>query len=382
MTIFNDFTPDPDNAFANAYTRLVIISDLPSGGIGNGAPGEDYVAYDKRGWFERYFWGTHTSLALKANVTISGSATPYNTTVPLISMDHYSDSSDGEKFTRVINHRAENYPLFLVGQDGTNSMVSVQFDLLANDTPTGGGAANALAIATSAIKLVAPQTAVLNTLTATSTQNVASAVDKAVDQLFTSSIEEKQSGDSDIRTWPPGEGISVKLMIPGKEGDWFSKPTESPGTWTITFDNPQPSVFDSVKICPQGPNSAGLSSAICFSTFDAAAIQAQKDVGKNPSAVLNFPLANGGTSVGTVSAYLGQQAGFTGAIGGFANGVPKQDGVVKLCRAIKSSMINIGLNYVDAGIVVVAARSMSQIPASAVAIMENKTNAKDCGYAL
>jgi hypothetical protein len=45
-------------------------------------------------------------------------------------------------------------------------------------------------------------------------------------------------------------------------------------------------------------------------------------------------------------------------------------------------MINIGLNYVDAGIVTVAARSMNQIPRRAAAIMADSAIAAACGFAI
>ncbi len=379
MTVFTDITPGPESGYTNAYTRLIITSRVSGGGTGNGQADTDYAPYKARDPISRFFWGVHSSLNLSANVTLSGGAAPYTASATLLSMDHVSDSANGERFTRVVMHRAENFPLFLVGQDGTHSIVSVKFDLKASDTATGTGAANALAVATGAIKLVSPQAAVLSTLSAATTQNLATALDKAVDQLFSKSIEEEPSGDRDIRTWQPGEGISVQLVIPAEEGDWTGRPVNNVGTWTVTFDDPQPSIFDSVKICANGASHFGLTGASCLAGFDVAARQAEKDI--NPSAVLNFPLTNGGTALGTVSAYLAQQAGFTSAITGFAGGVNAND-VAKLCRAINSSMITIGLNSIDAGIVTVAARSMTQIPRSAAALMAAPTNASACGFAV
>jgi hypothetical protein len=314
---------------------------------------------------------------LSANIKLTGGAAPYSATVTLLSMDHVSDSTDGEQFTRIVTHRAESFPLFLVGRDGTNSIVSVRFDLKASDTPTGSGAAIALSVAQKAITLVAPQAAVLTTLSAPATQNVATALDQALNQLFTKSVEEEPSGDRDIRAWTPGQGVGVALAIPA-EGDWTDKPVNYVGSWTVTFDDPQPSIFDNIKICTQAGNISGLTSNTCFDTFEAAAEQAQKDV--TPLSVLNYSLTNGGNSLGTVSAYIAQQSGFTSAISGFASGI-KQDGVVKLCRMIDNSMIAIGLNDVDAAIVTVAARKLSQIPSAAVTMMADSANSGACGFA-
>ncbi len=147
-------------AFSAAYTRLQITGDIADNAGGTGTANE--LPYVQRNWLARWFLGLHTS----TNLTIKVSAGTYTATVPLVTIDHISTKSDGESFSRIIYHQAENYPLFLFKRDGSNGIVSVKSTVKISDQVQSGIAGAALEVAQSVLRQVAPTASVLTTLTA------------------------------------------------------------------------------------------------------------------------------------------------------------------------------------------------------------------------
>lgn len=282
------------------------------------------------------------------------SAGSYTATVPLVTIDHVSTKSDGESFNRIVYHQAENYPLFLFKADGSNEVVSVKAAVKISNQIQSGAAGAALQVAQNAIKYVAPQSAVLTTLSQQSADNKANAIDAAVNKLFAASVDEEQWSDSDIRMWQ--SGVSIIFQIPASEGSLEPDPAPV-GTWTVQFAKPRPSIFYDVDVCPSTDKSAvGLR---CESSFDKAAAVAESKA--QPTDVLQFQLLDNGNSLGTIEAYIKKQDWYTAAITAFA-GTPKGTDGAKFCRSIKSSMASLNLNTVDQGIIAHAAVAAMSIP--------------------
>src|SRR5262249_48385083 len=118
------FTRCPDAQFSNAYTRLVIVSRLPEDSSKN----QPYDYIDPRA-LARIFWGVHFTMNLTAQVTVGSFAA----TVPLMTIDHTSNRSEGEQFARVVYHGAEKFPLFLLRGDGSNAVAAVHFEVKSTD---------------------------------------------------------------------------------------------------------------------------------------------------------------------------------------------------------------------------------------------------------
>ena len=346
--------------FSDAYTRLAVDAAVSPGGSG-GAAG--VLPYATRPVLVRYLFGEHTSLNLTAKVSVG----PFVATVPLLTLDHVSNSTAGEAFTRLVSHLAQSFPFFLVRRDGGNTVVSVQFSLKANDSVTSSAAGTALSVAQNVARLVSPESAVVTTLTQQSTKDVAAAIDQAVSRLFTTSIDEEHLLDEDIGRWPPDGGATVELRIPGVEGDWTSAPADkSVGTWTIRFAAPKPSIFSDIEICDTGAPAAG---GRCRGDYMTAATDAEKAV--SPDEVLSFQLINGAQSLGTVATYLKQKDWYTAALSGFATTGGVSAGTVgQFCRSIKSSITDLALNAVDAGIVADAVRRGLSLPKSVTDLMK------------
>ncbi len=369
QTSLND-TAQP--TFSDAYTRLIITSDNASGITPASTPDKNpsTFAYQSRTILGRFFFGVHYSINLSAKVT----AGTFAATVPLVTMDHVSNSSVGEQFTRVVYHSAENYPLFLVKRDGTNGIVSIQFTVKATDLYQTN-IAGILETAQSVAKAVAPQSAVMTTLTQSATKDLANALDKTISQLLATSIDEEQWYDDDIRYWHPLDraaptGVAVTFQIPASEGSWTDTPVLTVGRWSVSFADPRPSIFSDIQICQNGPR--------CAPTFAEAAKIAQSEV--KPEEVLSYQLVSNAQSLGTVQAYLKQLDWFSAALTKFAKAAPSDDDVDDFCRSIKSAIASLNLNAVDAGIVTAAVRNGTPLLGGTAVDKMSKRPA--CGYAV
>jgi hypothetical protein len=340
---FNSVTRD---RFSDAYTRLAVDAAVLPGGAGGTAGA---LPYTTRTILARFLFGEHTSLNLMAKVAVG----PFGATVPLLTLDQVTNSTAGEAFTRLVSHQAQNFPFFLIRRDGGNAVVSVQFSVKANDSVTSAAAGTMLSMAQNVAQFVSPESAVVTTLTQQSTKDVAATIDKAIGRLFTTSIDEEHLLDQDIGRWPPGGGATVALNIPGAEGDWSSASADKPvGTWTIRFAAPKPSIFSDITICDTGVPTAGVS---CRANYVTAATDAERTV--SPDEVLSFQLINGAQSLGMVATYLKQKDWYTAALSGFATtGGVSTGSVGQFGRSIKSSITDLNLNAVDAGIVTSAVR--------------------------
>lgn len=336
---------------SGAYTRLIVYNEEGLGGA-NAANAQE-LQYTSRGWLSRLFHGVHRTISLTAKIGVGSFAA----TVPLVTIDHISNKTTGESFSRVIYHQAKNYPLFLVRRDGSNSIVSAQFIVKANDQSQFDAAGPALRLIQNVATLVAPPAAVLTTLTAQSTKNVAIALDQSIGQLFTTTIDEEQWVDDDIHTW--GQRVSVTFKIPEGDSDWTATPDRTIGTWHVGFDFPRPSIFSDYQICPARTK---LPHERCMSTFAkaAAAVTAKVNNGQvSPEQVLSFHLLGNQPNVDTIKKYLLQQDWYQKEYSALSSAKDKpgdlSKAVASFCRSIKETIVELGLNSLDAGIVVFSA---------------------------
>ncbi len=370
-----DMADYPNGKFSDAYTRLVITSITADNCGSNPQCGNATTyGYETRSWIERLFLGTHHTVNLTAKVSVGD----FQATVPLATIEHVSNRTDGEGFSRIVYHQAWQFPLFLVKGDGSNDVVSTQFLVKGSDQYQSSGAATALQVAQEVTSTVAPQANVLTVLSAQANKDLATALDKTVSQLFGTSIDEEQWVDKPTTLW--GDGVVASFRIPTTEGDWDDENQYRPiGSWTVTFDYPRPSIFSDAQIC-EGPSHASVAEpSRCFPSFNEAARFAERSAATRPGEVLSFALVSGTKAVGTVGAYLAQQDWWANSLKKFpVDDAPKRDDVVQFCRSIKNTVAGLGLNYVDAGIVAVSVRKAGILPLKTVAAMQSTG---ECGFA-
>jgi hypothetical protein len=335
--IQQDFEGTAKDYFSNAYTRLLVVSPVARPGATSAAD-QQALQYQKRWWLTRFFMGRHSSTNLSIKVTVGS----FTATVPIATIDHISNASDGENFTRIVYHRAEDFPLFLVKRDGTSDIVSIRSSVRVSDQLQSGAAGTALSVTQSAIRLVAPQSAVLTTLTTQSSKDKATAVDAAINKLFSTNLDEEQWADNHILFW--GNGASITFSIPYPEGN-LVKPVPM-GKWTVAFESPRPSIFSDIFICESKEQAD--TKMRCEVTFDKAAALAEGEV--NPADVLAFKLAEGAAELGTVDAYVKKQPWYITGVKAFAN-TPKDTDVASFCTAARNAIAGLDLNSVDQGII-------------------------------
>jgi len=339
ITPFSQITSSFDGTakdyLSNAYTRLLVTSEVDKKSD-KGTVVD--LPYEKRWWISRFLVGRHSSTNLSIKVTVGA----FTTTVPVATVDHISSAGDGETFTRIVYHRSEDHPLFLVKRDGTNDVVSVRSSVRVSDQLQSGAAGTALSVTQSAIRLVAPQAAVLTKLSQQTAKDKATALDAAINKLFATSLDEEQWSDNDILFW--GNGASIAFSIPYSEGHPV-KPV-SVGTWTVKFESPRPSIFSDTFICES--DEQGKTKKRCEVTFDKAASLAEAEI--NPADVLAFKLTEGAAELGTVDTYVKKQDWYIAGVKAFAN-TPKESDVTGFCASVRNAIASLDLNSVDQGII-------------------------------
>lgn len=355
-------------AYSDAYTRLVIDSAV-SGRDSHGQRDPEAqvipLTYARRNWFLRYLVARHYT----ANLSVRVSTENFTATVPLVTIDHISDDK-GEKYLRAVYHRAEAFPLFLVKSSGGSGVVSMRFALKVTSDTQSAVAAKAIQLVATTASAIAPQSRVVTALTAQGTRNLSDAIDNAVGQLFGLSLDEEQWTDRDIRYWQPGQGVAITLRIPKSESDWQGPVTSEDwntaaksleslyavGTWTVSFDEPRASIFSDRKLCGTGVRS----DCLLRSEFIAAIPAAE---------VLSFALVNNGSSnYGSVRSYLTQLDWYPQAMAALQRSASSEE-TAQFCRRIKTAMTDLGLNDLDAVIVVDAARRGLPLPPGVSAAM-------------
>lgn len=340
-----------DVSFSNSYTRLLIYSDIYAA---NGQENGDTIPlkYQPRTWLRRAIVGRVFSINLTTNVSVGD----FETTVPLATVGHESNS-EGEKWNRVIHHSKSNFPLFLVKSDGSASVPVVKISVNGTKSYSSRGAAGALQVALGVAQATTQSASVVTRLSEQSTRDKARAIDDAISQLFASGITEEHWTDRDLRMWQVGEGmtpngVKVEFTIPKDDQDWNSEPL-SVGTWTITFDFPRPSIFSDWRICPTKTISR------CTTSRTEAESKILTDI--NASEVLNYVLVNNDPGLGTIRAFISQQDWYLSS----QTALAKLDGTGNpttlemnkstanaFCRRIANEITGIGLNGFDANIVV------------------------------
>jgi len=358
--------------FSDAYTRLVIRGNLPKkGGPGDTsrqAPGAtpdvevDTYPYEPRGWLARYFFGKHRGINFTAKVTTG----LFEATIPMVTIDHVSNSEDGEQWTRVIYHSILNNPWFLVKADGGNSVTTVRFALKGSEQYSSAAAASALQVALGVAKAVAPEASVVTSLSQQSTKDKSRAIDDAIGKLFGSGMAEEHWTDRDIRYWTTAKGAKVVLRIPASESGWDSKDPRTIGTWLLTFEDPRPSIFADWRICgddrPERRCAKDRSAAV-------AAVFAEI----RPAQVLSYTLFNGQSSLGTVHSYLTGRDWFLTGQAELSNNTGSASG---FCRRIRASISDLGLSTVDSEIVVWAVVNGMPLSDAAIKALRNDEDCK------
>lgn len=352
--------------FSGSYTRLLIYSSIAAVS-GDKNANIKPLPYSERWWLSRALVGKDFSINLTAKVSVGD----YETTVPMATVGHQSNS-EGEQWSRVLHYSKSNFPLFLVKSDGSASVPVIKISVNGTKSYTSRGAAAALQIAlgvSNATTLPAP---VVTKLTEQATKDKARSIDDAISKLFASGIAEEHWTDRDLRTWTISDkkipqGVQLSFSIPSDEDDWNSNAMPV-GSWVITFDYPRPSIFSDWKVC--GDDS------IPRCKKDRASAEKAVHAEIDASQVLNYNLLNNDKGLGTIRAFLAQQDWYLSAQSELVNqnGKSAEMSAASFCRKIKNEISGVGLNGFDADIVVWAVYRGMPLPSGT----PDLANVNDC----
>ncbi|WP_175703184.1 hypothetical protein [Burkholderia ambifaria] len=359
--------------YSDRYTRIVVVahrgcadlrasqrcSQPPQQQIGQdtGATPTTYASmgYEKTPFLVRYFSQPRRSIALSANL----SAGAFVATVPIMTITHSGDSN-GDAWARTEYSQVQQMPWFLVRSDGSNSVLSTRFTLSATESIQFQGAVIGLNAAVSLARVLAPQGALVTTLTESGEKARAQALDNTLSSLFAMNIAEQHWSDADIRRWRRGYGLEIHVSIPPESGN-LTDQVQPVGNWIVTLDNPRQSIFSDIRSC------VSENDQDCDAEADAAIT---KQILKTVKAadVLSFnliPLTSPNTTLGTVGTYISQHDGFsTGLASMSAAGAKGATDAKQLCRNIRSWTSSAGFSSLDQDIILWAiATGMPSVPA-------------------
>ncbi|MES2206771.1 MAG: hypothetical protein V4525_08250 [Pseudomonadota bacterium] len=352
-----DVTPSKVS-FNDTYTRILIRSDIyekdaskSTSGSENGNASESLpMKYQSRPWYKRLAIADTYDINLTAKLKVDG----YEETVPLATLSQ-SSGKNGETWLRDINHELSSYPWFLVKKGGSSSSPRFTVEFKGSRNIESGAAGYALQIALGAIKMVAPETNIITTLSSSSAKDKSNAIDQAVGKLFSNNLTERHTSDRDFTKWSPEGGFNIVVSLPEQNNDWNGT-LATIGGWTINFDAPHPSIFSDWYICDKEP-----APALCKNSFEKAVTQVFKE--KNDASILAYQLVK--TSAGSISIkeHLLKQQWFANAISSFTGNADNDKWIANgLCLGIADEIHALGLNSVDANLVVLAVITSMQRP--------------------
>lgn len=363
--------------FEGNYTRVLIQPAGEASATGDGTP----LGYAPRGWLARLLVGKSFSV----NFTLGIKAGLYTATIPVVTLSHASSLNEGEQWSRSIGHTLDNNPLFLVNGSDSTATPEITFELKGGIKYTSTVASRAVDVATKLAGDISPAAPFVTTLSAPALANQALALDSAISSLLGSGIDEKNVTQDPIRWWRYDQGMQIALSIPASEHNFNSAGSMPVGTWRLSFEEPRPSVFVEWRICPGFPVvvPAGVFPPMLFNPANRCAADratAIKLVHRelDPAKVLNTALAGFGpqgsaaTSMGTISAYLSQQDWYKAALAVLGDEAKGADAAAPFCKHVRLDIVAVGLNDVDADIVLWAIdKATPELSAKAIHALEH-----------
>jgi hypothetical protein len=324
--------PMPRTVLQGAYMRLFAVGDMKhdnaEAGRTEGQARPHPFAYEgrKRNLLERLVHGESKSAVLVANVSIRNPNTQINhqTTMPLLTITHDSNSEVGEAFLTDVTDSLIDTPYFKVGP---NSTISTQFEIKTSKTITSKVVRLVLESINTLASVASPTSSLVTELNKDSVNNRAGRVDDVIGRLFSETISETIRGEGTIHDWKPGSYFQVHLDNIMREM-FDSKQVNRFGTWTVELARPRPSMFSNVEYyC--------LENSECGDSVRQAAFE-----NLSASSVLDFQVA---TNVSLGDYLLGEDW----FVEGVTNFTSKPGHRLAFCKKIVNALEKLGFNRDD-----------------------------------
>lgn len=347
---------------ANTYTRLTIEADYPTD--------SKYIPYRKRSPLLRFVVGKKYTFATVLTSEIGA----FKDTSSIYARDYSSSSSTGESFTRISDFDRNAYSW--VFPSGGIGLRGAKFKVRASmqETTSTDISARSLEFLQTALKAVAPTSAVVTTLTQTSMEKVAAKIDEQAGRLFNTSAKEEVNFDIDLGSTTidgPAMTDAIVITLIGPEIETESvmenAPRKAPlvlGRWTVKLATGRPSIF---------------SDAVCDVKDECADARAKafRDAMENPSSVLNFRLVDNTGNPGTIQSILAQEDWWSPGLQGLAGDAKKLRDFEGFCRKVRDAVVAVGLTELDGRIVAAAISDSGLLPTDASDEMAKHSH-QDC----
>lgn len=237
------------------YTKLVIEMHTPNTerlGI------RDYEAQE-RSFLERLFNNIDQSSLIVVEASVAQPTV--NFTIPVLSLSYASRIGSPETFATSFVQSKVDTPFFRISP---NTTISFNISARLSQLLESGYGSNAVSIVLSSLKVAAPQTSLITTLSRDEVSQFSQATDKAISGLTSQSINEAVIVGRNLDEWKKGVTIYVRANISavvkndeilqtkngkGSPSVQLVDNLYSPGVWKIQLACPRFSMFDTRNVC-------------------------------------------------------------------------------------------------------------------------------------
>jgi hypothetical protein len=240
-----DAEPDNDKIryLNDLYTQVVIQQPLPKTPQSQTYQRDYDAEGDSR--LERLVAGGESEIAIQADIIFSPETLKPKHSVLLAMLNKSSGASIGQKFVTRLRIDSVASPLIRINP---NTTIELNVTAKKTVTPTAGGAAFVIGILETALKAVAPSSALLTEANKGRFVAAGQAMETAFIALTKSSIEESASFQRLMSEWYKGASVYLVSNIPVVTSGGET-PTVVSGVWRIALACPRPSAFDTRNIC-------------------------------------------------------------------------------------------------------------------------------------
>lgn len=345
--------PVPLN-YSDLYTRIVVSSADP---VGDAAPGKILRNYrgEKRGWLDRVLSRETRTVTTVASITMRDPGLAF--TIPLFSSTQASGSKIGNTWNTLYTSSSVESPLFRIGP---NTGMTLHLSAKVSKDVKSEGVSLALKAVTTAVRIAAPASTLVTSLSKPDVNNAATAIDSAISSLLSVDISEDLEVGRLVDSWTRESHIELFGCAPfirteagstdpdtrcAQDVDLDGAKNIAIGKWEISFACPRMSVFDPRDIChPLGQ--AARANDVVDLTDPSKRQAANKEIADSVSdaQVLSFNLS----SQVTVGAFVQAQPWFTAFTSKATKAASDYD---SFCAGALVGLQASGFNLLDSAIV-------------------------------
>lgn len=257
-------TDDGSQRYLNdLYTRWVVeeVASTPAGMV------RDYKS-ERRSALERLFLGKTRNTTISLKIRMRDPDVDF--TLPLMTVDYSGKRGEGQTFNTILIRSDMSLPDFRISPTSSasfeaNARSSTEIDVQA--------AGIVLGTLRDTLAIAAPGSSLLTSVNREQVQRTATAYDKALSQLLSSSVGETMTSGRMLSEWEARTAIYISIALPRSirtvgDRDPGVVPDARRITFRISMTCPRISIFDTLNVCAIADDSGP---ALISSSYPAAA---------------------------------------------------------------------------------------------------------------